>query len=312
MKNFTKTSTVEFRPTMDLSGIEDPLNRRVIETLFDQLQSSGEVSVDFWSAFEHATSGTANNTIVFSDLHVLANRYHSVNHNYWAYRVKQLNPYFVTLIRNERDEKTADSIDELMRSSYHRMSVFDARDHFRSQTSRERLVRLVQEVMDRSFHPDALKHVSWLNAHQSFLVEFNDGVSGLVSLKDLQLHDMANELIPDSVRINEWGNAAEMFLQDGELFDIDALVLKSFLSDSVRNEIRRQSETTTETVGQQIKAARKRGGLTQVELSNRTQIDQAILSKIETGKHLPRFDTLDRIAKGLGIGLSEVLNTSRE
>jgi DNA-binding XRE family transcriptional regulator len=46
--------------------------------------------------------------------------------------------------------------------------------------------------------------------------------------------------------------------------------------------------------------ARNETGLTQKELSNRTGIGQAILSRIENGNANPSLRTLERIAKGLG------------
>jgi transcriptional regulator with XRE-family HTH domain len=46
--------------------------------------------------------------------------------------------------------------------------------------------------------------------------------------------------------------------------------------------------------------ARTETGFTQKELSARTGIDQAILSRIENGNANPSIRTLERIAKGLG------------
>ncbi len=45
---------------------------------------------------------------------------------------------------------------------------------------------------------------------------------------------------------------------------------------------------------------RKSVGLTQEQLSARTGIDQAILSRIENGKANPSIGTLQKLAKGLG------------
>lgn len=46
--------------------------------------------------------------------------------------------------------------------------------------------------------------------------------------------------------------------------------------------------------------ARMDAGLTQNQLSSKTGIDQAILSRIETGKANPSLRTLHKLAKGLG------------
>jgi len=46
--------------------------------------------------------------------------------------------------------------------------------------------------------------------------------------------------------------------------------------------------------------ARNAAGLTQQQLSAKTGIDQAVLSRIETGKANPSIETLKKVAKGLG------------
>ena len=46
--------------------------------------------------------------------------------------------------------------------------------------------------------------------------------------------------------------------------------------------------------------ARNDSGLTQHQLSDKTGIDQAILSRIETGKANPSIKTLQKLAKGMG------------
>ena len=58
-------------------------------------------------------------------------------------------------------------------------------------------------------------------------------------------------------------------------------------------------------------ARQEKGKSNQERLSKKNQIDQAILSKIETGKHLPRFDTLERTAGGLNIPISQLLGVER-
>lgn len=54
---------------------------------------------------------------------------------------------------------------------------------------------------------------------------------------------------------------------------------------------------------QAIIDARKEIGITQKELSERTGITQADISKLETGNANPSLRTLRRLAKGLGMKL---------
>ncbi len=75
-----------------------------------------------------------------------------------------------------------------------------------------------------------------------------------------------------------------------------------------------------ETLLKQIAVARKRAGLTQAELSERTGIAQGDISNIEKGNVDPRLSTLIRIAMVLNLDLfavprvhkNKVMNLIRE
>lgn len=83
--------------------------------------------------------------------------------------------------------------------------------------------------------------------------------------------------------------------------------MKSLISSEIKSDIKKQTQLTADNVGKQLSFARKKSNFTQKELSELIDIDQAIISKIETVKHLPRFDILEKIAKGLGLSVSELL-----
>lgn len=158
------------------------------------------------------------------------------------------------------------------------------------------------------WNSDLLKHIGVNKPNKCFLIVFNDGSYGEVSFSDLGIIEFLDKLLIDSAKISKTGNAIEIFTQDVELFDIDADVLKSFISEDVRNKINREAQITAESIGASISLARKEKSITQKQLSIATEIDQAIISKIENGKHLPRFDTIERIAKGLNINIEKLLS----
>jgi transcriptional regulator with XRE-family HTH domain len=56
-----------------------------------------------------------------------------------------------------------------------------------------------------------------------------------------------------------------------------------------------------------IKDTRKRVGLTQVQLSEVTGIDQASISRMENGKQGISLEQLKRIASALGVELGELV-----
>jgi transcriptional regulator with XRE-family HTH domain len=59
-------------------------------------------------------------------------------------------------------------------------------------------------------------------------------------------------------------------------------------------------------IGGKIKTVREAKNLSQKEISSMVQMDQSQYSKIENGKTDPTTNTLEKIAKALGIDLSEL------
>ena len=53
------------------------------------------------------------------------------------------------------------------------------------------------------------------------------------------------------------------------------------------------------TLGKALIEARNAAGMTQQQLAKLSDIDQAVLSRIESGKANPSIKTLQRVAKGL-------------
>jgi len=71
----------------------------------------------------------------------------------------------------------------------------------------------------------------------------------------------------------------------------------------------------SETIGHiaaGIKAARKRRGLTQAELADKIGTRQSVISRIESGDHLPSLSTLIRLARALDMELYIVLRDLNE
>ena len=60
-------------------------------------------------------------------------------------------------------------------------------------------------------------------------------------------------------------------------------------------------------VGRQIKALRKRRGLSQEDLADRAAISAKYLSRVEVGRQSPTLDVLLRLANGLDVEPYELL-----
>lgn len=55
--------------------------------------------------------------------------------------------------------------------------------------------------------------------------------------------------------------------------------------------------------GRFLRYARRKAGLTQVELGERAGVPQSVIARIEAGRSMPRFDTLDRLLNACGYAL---------
>lgn len=59
-------------------------------------------------------------------------------------------------------------------------------------------------------------------------------------------------------------------------------------------------------VGRRLQELREKRGLNQTQLSDMAGINRSHLSQIENGAAAPRLDTIDDIAKALGITLEQL------
>lgn len=293
---------------IDLTEIGEKKSRDSFKNLIHSEGISFTESESFWSHFESDESPSIKNTIVFADLSHFVKSINKINQNTWEYKVNKVNPYFISLIRGNKDRLLANNIDKLVKSSGERFTVIDATLHLKKASLMISFTKEFQNIITKNFNPDSLKHIAVNKSNKSFLIDYNDGSYGEVSFNDLGIIKFLDNLLIDSAKISKTGNAIEIFTQDGEIFDIDADVLKSFISEDVRNKINREAQITAVSIGASISIARKEKNITQKELSITTEIDQAIISKIENGKHIPRFDTIERIAKGLNINIEKLLS----
>lgn len=77
-----------------------------------------------------------------------------------------------------------------------------------------------------------------------------------------------------------------------------------------RSDDRAEMLFSEDTVIQTIVEARKKLGLTQKELAEKTGIAQGDISKLETGNSNPSLRTLIRLADGMGMQLKVELSPS--
>lgn len=66
------------------------------------------------------------------------------------------------------------------------------------------------------------------------------------------------------------------------------------------------------TIGDKIRAERRRAKLTQVQLAERMGVTQSLIGQYERGEINPKLDTLERIADALGVHVSKLLEYADE
>jgi len=71
------------------------------------------------------------------------------------------------------------------------------------------------------------------------------------------------------------------------------------------------SPQPTESFGQRLARLRKERGFTQVELADKTEMIQALVSDYETGKLRPYADVVVRLAIALDVSTDELLGVAR-
>lgn len=85
-----------------------------------------------------------------------------------------------------------------------------------------------------------------------------------------------------------------------------AKTFDSYLEEKLKNpELKKEYDALEPefTIIQAMINARKESGLTQQQLSDRTGITQADISRLESGNANPSLRTLQRLAEGLGMKL---------
>ena len=66
------------------------------------------------------------------------------------------------------------------------------------------------------------------------------------------------------------------------------------------------------TVAQRIREARKRMGITQTELSQKTNVHRNTIVNFETGRRDPRVRDLRKIANALNVSVKELISDTED
>lgn len=284
--------------SVDVSAVG---RRDIRENLISSIQKLGfecKAFQGFWNYSTENRRPVPKKLLVLGDLSNIVKHYKALGRHRWIASVRDNRLYFLALIRTKLDEHYADSVDDLVRHSDMRITVCRA--------MKKELRPCLIEAMS-ALQPHSLIDVRYSTTTNQLWVQFGDGISGFVDWKQLGLENEANNLSLETATVGDRGESVEIVRRDGGLFEIDADAIKAMLDANFAALLASEAKRSDQKVGERIRSARESAGLTQQELSKRTGIDQAIISKLERGSHRPRIDTLERIAAGLGLSLAGLL-----
>jgi|WetSurMetagenome_2_1015567.scaffolds.fasta_scaffold50942_3 DNA-binding XRE family transcriptional regulator len=137
-------------------------------------------------------------------------------------------------------------------------------------------------------------------------LRFEDGLERAVHWADLPFV-LRLGVAPVAVAPSSSGESVAIVDESGRAVDISAESLRAALDEEYRTRLLSADEEERRTAGARLRAVRGSFGLSQQELSRRSGIAQESLSRIETGRRAPRLGTLQKLARGMGVPLDELL-----
>jgi DNA-binding XRE family transcriptional regulator len=157
--------------------------------------------------------------------------------------------------------------------------------------------------------PETLRDCVYDAERQEFLVIFRDGRMYRLP-RDLLSEDDGSEVL--SVQVERDGSAFIVRQGSGKSFEVPWDFVLHHLEPGYQYFKGRSSQRRLETdvavrIGRRLRELREEKGLTAYEIARRSGIHRPNISRMESGKHVPTVDTLDRLARALGVPVAALL-----
>ena len=293
------TGSAQHSGSVDLTAIHHSGFRDRVRDLVGQSGANLEES-DFWTEFTKPSAIEASSTLVVGDLASIVREYLGHDIHTWTASMRRKKPYFLAFMRTERDRRCAPLVDDVLRASDMRLNVCNDASDWKEISDCVRAAVL-------ALRPEALLNVTFVPSRDALLLQFVDGLAGLVTWDQLGLADKRKQLVAESATLGSMGNTIEVATTDEDLIEIDSAPARAVLDEDFAALLADVGRPSDQSVGGRLRAARAAVGLTQTQLSERTGLDQAVISRMEAGQHHPRIDTLRRMAQGLDVTVSGLL-----
>jgi DNA-binding XRE family transcriptional regulator len=286
---------------VDVSRIGNSQVRNALRDTFHHLGYRYSEFDAFWPLFANGQAQRIPaNALVCGDLSHIVRAYTSTQKHRWIAAIRETRPHILAFVRTKADRFYASWVDDLVRTSDLRVSVCRY-----SQGARGSLANCVNEAVT-SLEPESILDVRYSRADQSLWIAFGDGLSGSVQPGEIGFAD-PGELCLETATVAPYHAGVQVLDRDGHVVDIDGGSLRAVLDGAFARKIVLQAESSNREIGERLKGRRLKAGVTQVQLAERSGLDQAIISKLERGRHQPRWDTIQRYANGLGLAPENLL-----
>ena len=190
-------------------------------------------------------------------------------------------------------------------------SLADSRDIARRFQDRfRRMSGQAKEPEDHWLSPGGMRLAGalWRPGKKSIAVVFRSGhhyhlpVAALHGVRAEQIFAVFLDELEDRVVVMTWDGRTTEFPSDFVLFHCEPRYRRK-----VGATVKVKEESFPGRVGRRVRRIRKMRGMSLRRLAAETGMAVANASNLETGKHEPRLETLDRVASVLGVTVAELV-----
>ncbi|MCH8987228.1 MAG: helix-turn-helix transcriptional regulator [Chloroflexi bacterium] len=135
-------------------------------------------------------------------------------------------------------------------------------------------------------------------------IAFADGLRGLVPFEEIREAEADDKLAKV-----ELPNPYELVLhtKSGKTVELPWDFVRHYCDSSYRPRVEAVALLGRQTIGARIRQLRESTGLTQQALAQAAGIGRVTLVRIENGEQSPRYETLESLARALGLPIRELV-----
>lgn len=286
----------------------------------------GALRPDGWLLDE---SGPATPTLVLTDLAALDRAMVPSDALRWIGAVRRARPWICAFVRTERDRQVAHRAESLLRTLDGRLTLLPApgtREQRRLDHWMLDLVCLLRPHAILEAHMEHDPVLPGLDSTATLCIRFGDDRTGRAPLHAVGLGPEAGVPMPQVVAPGAGGRTLQVMGHEHRMvLGFEAEEIRSRMEawpgafasgtatppDTTHPEPAQSGPGNLDlprgTLGTRIRAAREARGFSQGDLGDRTGLHQSMVSNLERDIHNPRLDTVVRVARGLGMSLTDLL-----